>query len=176
MSVKVLFAAITFLLFTCKSKVNSDRKIEKVPVNKDLQLVIEYALSNKVDLTQGIYTVFFMDKKPLEVKFKLSTAEKAQIIDKYYSLSIDKLNEVDETTGTVYIEDECMIMPKFYTYLTVKRNGVTQRIQIDEGCDEHRADKSDSAERVKQFLRYVDKIIQAKPEVKNAPHSDIIYI
>lgn len=139
-------------------------------------MVIEYAQSNKVDLAKGIYTVFFMGKLPLEIKFKLSAAERAQIIDKYYSLSIDKLNEIDQITGNVYIEDKCMIMPKTYTYLTAKRDSITQQIQIDEGCDDYSPDKSDIAKKVKAFLRYVDTIIQSKPEVKNAPHSDIIYI
>jgi hypothetical protein len=176
MYVEWLLVSIIFLLFAYKSKVNSDRKREKVPVDKNVHLVIEYALSNKVDLMKGIYTVFFMGKPPVDIIFELTPAEKDQIIKQYYSLSIDKLNEVDEITGIVYIEDECMIMPTTYTYLIVRKDSITQRIQIDEGCDNYRSGNSDKAKRVKEFLQYVDKIIQSKPEVKNSPHSDIIYI
>jgi hypothetical protein len=125
---------------------------------------------------KGVYTVFFTYKPPVEVKFELTSAEKAQIISKYYSLALYELKEVDAHWGTIYIEDECMIMPKIYTYLTIERDSITQQIQIDEACDDYSHGKSDTAQRVKIFLDFVNGIIKAKPEVKNAPKSDIFYI
>jgi hypothetical protein len=164
------------LLIACKPSNSPDQVREKVPVDKNLQVVIKNALSNKIDLIKGIYTVFFISKPPFEVKFELTPIEKEQIINKYYSLALYELKEVDAHWGTIYIEDECMIMPKIYTYLTVERDSVTQQIQVDESCDDYSWGKSDRAQRVKTFLQFVDGIIKAKPEVKNAPESDIWYI
>lgn len=112
----------------------------------------------------------------MEVRFELTSAEKDQIIGQYYSLALYEMKKVDAHWGTIYIEDECMLMPKIYTYLTVERDSITQQIQIDETCDDHGHGKSDRAQRVKSFLEFVDGIIKAKREVKNAPASDIFYI
>jgi len=167
---------ILILLTACKPSNSPEQTKEKVSVDKNLQVVIKNALSTKVDLMKGIYTVFFIGKPPLEVKFELTPAEKEQVINKYYSLALYELKEVDPQWKTIYIEDECMIMPKTYTYLTVEWDNVTQQIQIDEACDDYSQGKSDRAQRVKAFLHFVNEIIKAKPEVKTAPESDIFYI
>lgn len=173
---KWLLILILSLSLSCGSKFNPDSNKQKTAIDKNFHLVIEYAQSSKVDVTKGVYTVFFVDRPPLNIKFLLSASERKQIIDKYYSLSIDELNDIDEMTGTVYIEDKCMIMPKTYTYVTVRRDSTIQKIQIYEECDDYSFNMSNKAKRVKAFLQYVDKIIQSKSEVKNAPRSNIMYI
>lgn len=173
----MLLYLIASVLLACHAKVTPETNRKKVPVDYNLEVVVKYALSNKIDLVKGLYTVFFMGKPQTDIKFKLSPSEKQRIIEKYYSLALYELNEVNKTTGTVYIEDECMIMPKFYTYLTFKKDSLTQNIQIDEDCDEYNSsDISEAAERVKEFIRFFNGIIRTKPEIKNAPASNIIYL
>jgi hypothetical protein len=164
------------LLTACKPSNSPEETREKVPVDKNLRVVIKNALSDKVDVMKGVYTVFFVGKQPIEVKFELTPAEKELIINKYYSLALYALKEVDAHWGTIYIEDDCMVMPKIYTYLTVERDSITQHVQIDEACDEYSHSKRETAQRVKTFLDFVNGIIKAKPAVKNAPKSDIFYI
>ena len=167
---------IIILLTGCNPSNNPKQIREKVPVDKNLRVVIKNGLSDKVDLMKGVYTVFFIGKPPVEVKFELTSAEKAQIINKYYFLALYELKEVNAHWGTIYIEDECMTMPKIYTYLTVEGDGITQQIQIDESCDDYSRGKSDRAQRVKTFLEFVNGIIKVKPGMKDAPESDIIYM
>jgi hypothetical protein len=176
MNAKLLLLSAMFLPLACRSTVDTEQHKQKEGVDRSLHLEIQYVQSYKVDLTKGIYTVLFMNKPPLHIYFKLSDAERTGIIDKYYSLSIDKLNEVDQITGNVYIEDNCQTMPKTYTFLTVRGDSIYQQIQIDAGCEDFKDHERGNAKRMKVFLDYVYKMIQSKPEVKNSPPSDILYM
>ena len=86
---------IIILLTGCNPSNNPKQIREKVPVDKNLRVVIKNGLSDKVDLMKGVYTVFFIGKPPVEVKFELTSAEKAQIINKYYFLALYELKEVN---------------------------------------------------------------------------------
>lgn len=70
-----------------------------------------------------------------------------------------------------------MIMPKLYTHLTIVNGNITQKIKVDEDCDEYRTvETGNLAQRIKAFVQLIDKIVKAKPEVKKAPLSDIMYL
>ena len=144
--------------------------------DRNIDMVIEYAQSYKYDLTSEVCTVFYIDKSPTEIKFHLSGKEKNKIIDEYYNLEINKISGLDKIIGNTYIEDECMIMPKLYTILHVKIKNKLQNIQIDEDCDDFFLSNFGKANKIKKFLRFVDNILKSKPEIKNAPRSNILYM
>ena len=144
--------------------------------DKNLEIIIEYAQSYKYDLTRSVYTVFYLDKPTTEIKFSLSNEEKNKIIEKYYDLRIHKISGIDKEMGTIYIQDRCWIMPKLYTILHVKAKNRLQDIQIDESCDDFHWRNSNRAKRINKFLQLIDEILQSKPEIKNAPKSDIGYM
>lgn len=164
------------LVVSCKAKTDADAIKEIVALHKSFQVEVTHGQSSKVDVMHGIYTVFFAEKPALEIKFSLTPVEKEQIIRTYYTLALDKLTAVDAHWKTFYIDDDCMIMPTIYTYLTVKRDTITQRIQIDKACEDYKWRRGGKAKRVKAFLQVVDRILNAKPELKKAPASDIMYL
>jgi len=163
---KKLFFLYLLALNSC-----SQTKIKE----KNIDIIIEGSQSYKYDLTHEVFTVFYMSKAPTEIMFHLSNEEKSKIIDKYYALNLEQLKKIDSRTGNIYIEDNCMTMPKDYTILRVKTKTISQVIQIDIGCDEYNSN-SNVARRIKEFIKYTLNIIQAKPEIKNAPTSDVIYM
>ncbi len=67
-------------------------------------------------------------------------------------------------------------MPKDYTILYIKGKGITQEIQIDPNCNDFYLSNFSEANRVKKFIKFILDIIQAKPEIKNSPISDILYM
>ena len=144
--------------------------------DKSLIITINVAQSYKYDLTKSEYTVYFMDRPDTILKFLLSPDEATKIVDKYYALEIDNITGVDKELGTIYIEDNCMIMPKPYTILHVKSKSKSQDIQIDEGCDNYSIDNAKRGKSVKAFLDFIRDIMKSKPEIKNAPHSNVIYM
>ena len=160
-------------LFGCKRRENKEKRLEIVP-DKNLDIIIEYAQSSKIDLTKAVYTVYYWERPQLDVPFKLLPTERSKIIEKYYSLSLYELTNVDSILGTVYISDYCTDMPKLYTILTFKSNQNVQKLQIA-SCDQYSVRDKTDAKKVNDFLDFVANIILKKPEVKNAPRSDIIY-
>lgn len=143
--------------------------------HQNIDIIIEYAQSYKYDLKNEVFTVRFMNKSPLDIKFYLNKSERQRIIDKYYALNINQIKKIDARTGNIYIEDNCMIMPKFFTMLNINGKGIRQVIQIDTGCDEYNLGANE-AKRIKKFIKFTLDIIQAKPEIKKAPSSDVIYM
>lgn len=142
----------------------------KGPIDPSIEIQLEFPGSYKYDVKNEIYTVYFMEKPPLEVKFHLSDDEVNRIINKYYDLGINKLSQ------DLLIRDNCLTMPKVLTALRVKTKKQVQRIQIDEDCDDFKFSNSGKANRVKTFMKFIRDIIGAKPEVQKAPKSDFIYM
>jgi hypothetical protein len=169
----LIFVAL-FGLFGCKRKVNEEMQLE-MALDKNLEITIEYAQSSKLDLTRALYTVYNLERPQFDAHFKLLPTEKDQIIEKYYSVSLYELADVDSIRGTVYIGDNCMDMPKLYTILTFKSNEKIQKIQIDNSCDKYLGQNKIYARKVNDFLDFVENIVLKKPEVKSARTSDIIY-
>ena len=145
-------------------------------LDKNIDIVIEEMKSYKYDLKNGIFTIFYLSKLPTKIKFNLTNKEQNEIIKSYYSLNLNKIKTINKQTGNIYIEDECMTMPKNYTILHVKTKSLLQEIQIDMGCDNFYLSNFREANRIKKFIKLVLNIIQSKPEMKNAPGSDILYM
>ena len=49
-----------------------------------VEITIEYGNSYKIDIKNKKYTVFYMDKKPIEMQIVLSEKEEKMIIENYY--------------------------------------------------------------------------------------------
>jgi hypothetical protein len=164
---KLYVLVILLILGSCHS--------EKIR-NKSFDITIDDAQSYKYDLVNGVYTVHFMDRPDTTIRFHLSADEASKIVDMYYNLEIDNINGVDRDWGTIYIEDNCRIMPKPYTILHVKAKTTQQDIQIDEGCDDFTFGNKRRGKSVKHFLDFIRMILQSKPEIKGAPQSNVIYM
>jgi len=140
----------------------------KKPIDNNISIIINNAQSYKWDLKKQTYTIFFVSKPPLEVKFSLSQSEKKTIISKYYELNLNNLGE------KVEFNDECLSMPKLFTTLSIYAQSWSQQITIDESCNDFQDSKN--AKNVKAFLEFVKGIIASKPEIKKLPRSDIMYL
>ncbi|HEV8084482.1 MAG TPA: hypothetical protein VGP55_14845 [Chitinophagaceae bacterium] len=136
----------------------------------NIELIIQDAGSYRYDFKKEIYTVFSIDKSPIEIKFELSNEEKKGINEKYYELHLNKL------PAKVSIEGDCMISPAFFTTLYIKRDSSMQEIQIESGCRDYNLFNRGKAERINNFLKYIYKIVKVKPEIKNSPKSNIHYM
>jgi hypothetical protein len=172
------YLLLILLYFTFACKIDNTRKKERQVSGRDMniQVLIQHAQSYQTDVLNGNYSVFFVSKSPVVVKFDLTSAEKKQIIDKLYSLDLHKLKTENEISGILHFEDECFDMPKIYTNLIIKGDGYVNQFQIDESCTVFSREYSKIALKVKAFLDYVNSIIKVKPSVSNAPVSDIIYL
>ncbi len=177
--IKQILTILTISLFSCsshesekKSDIEDVRCATVVDVqsrNYDMEIAIEYALSYKYDLTKQTYKVINIQGDST-INFSLSSQERRQIIDKYYSLC---LNEIK---GEYKIGDICMIMPKFYTKLKVKSKSINQVIIFDEDCEDYEPMYESKGKRAVAFLQFIRDVLAKKPEIKNAPTSDIIYM
>ncbi|MFZ1372009.1 MAG: hypothetical protein WAR78_16615 [Ferruginibacter sp.] len=165
---RIIYFIIVFVtLVGCNSEIIKD---------KSINIVIDGAQSYKYDLTKGIYTVHFMDRPDTIIKFLLSSDEINKIVDKYYDLEINDITGVDKELGTILIEDNCMIMPKPFTILHVKSKTKSQDIQIDEGCDKFSLGNVKRGKSVTLFLDFIRAILKSKPEINNAPKSNVMYM
>lgn len=189
MPLLVLLTALILLSFSCNTKeglgnLKEDHSLEEEfdpwKIDRNLRIQINYALSYKIDLTEEKYTVFLVgnpDFKQVAVKFSLLATEREAIIMKYYALSLHELIPHYDSTGDHSIEDECMVMPKLYTQLTIISDNKTQKIKVDEDCEDYStAERSRLAKRIKAFNQFVYDIVKVKPSVKKAPLSDIMYL
>jgi hypothetical protein len=158
---KLIFFGGIFIIASCSSK--DQTKDEKMAIE------IQIAQSYKYNLQQETYTIFNM-QGDTTIHFHLTSQEKEQIIDKYYSLHLEELQ------GKHEIEDNCLVMPKLYTTLKVKSKEQEQETIIDESCDDYKGLFNSKGKRVATFLQFVTSLLKTKPEIKNAPTSDIMYL
>jgi hypothetical protein len=139
-------------------------------IDRNIEIEIRNAATDKIDLKKDRYTRFFSSKPPLEIKLGLTGEEKGKIINAWYSLGLDQI------TGTTVISDNCHSMPKLYQVIHVMAGGGVQEISIDNGCDDFSFFDSGKAARIKKFIQLVRSIILSKPAVRNAPSSDVMYM
>ena len=156
------FIFIIVICFSC----SSNYKMK----DANFELVIEVTKSYKYDFINGIYTIFYIDKSPEEIKFQLSEDEKNSIQEKYYELNLNKL------PNDINIDGTCMNMPKLYTVIQIKTTNTLQKIQIEMGCDKFNILKTGRAKRINNFINYVYQILNSRPEIKNSPKSNVDYI
>lgn len=163
-------------IIACQSSDRHKQRSEPNSQDRNLQIIIQYAQSYKVDLMKGLYTVLFINKPPLNVEFDLNLIEKAKIIDKFYALKLDEQMPDKVNSATMSFDDNCFIMPKIYTYLNVKGDSLAMQFKIDESCSDFIQPNADKAKKVKAFLDLVNEILKRKAELINAPKSDIFYL
>ena len=168
----IIYAFIT----ACQSSDRHKQDSESFSQDRNLQIIIQHAQSYKIDLMKGIYTVLFINKAPLNIEFDLNLIEKAKIIDKFYALKLDEQMPDIVNSATMSFDDNCFIMPKIYTYLNVKGDSLAMQFKIDESCSDFIQPNADKARKVKAFLDLVNEILNRKPELRNAPKSDIFYL
>lgn len=160
---------ILLLLFSC-SGIREENKPNPEPVIRhDVELIMKIALSYEYDFEKEICTVYFWDKPPMIIPFKLTEEEKEQINKMYYDLKLYELPIQSE------IQDICLTMPKIYTTLNIKRGKELQEIKIDNSCKEFSMEEQTQAKKVKEFITYAYQILNSKPEILNSPKSDMIY-
>lgn len=109
-----------------------------------------------------------MAKTPFETEFSLTPEENKKIIDKYHSIKWDKASEI-------VFGDKCGSVPKLYTTIYLKSQNLSQKIQIDTGCDGYNNPYSQQANQLKEFIVLIENIINLKNEIRHAPKSDILY-
>lgn len=126
--IKLILLIVLISFISCKAHTIKDEKSEiikdsqsyKYTLNKEttkdknLEILIQDAQSYKYDITKGVFTIFLMAKAPIKINFHLTDEEMNKIINKYYDLGINQIVGKDEITGNIYIEDNCMDMPKLY--------------------------------------------------------------
>ena len=158
---RLIFCIPLFWLISC----SSNNKIK----NNDIEFIIQESQSYKYDLSQHTYTVFNMHGATT-IHFNLSKNEKEQIVNEYYKLGLDNIH------NDIKIEDDCTIMPKLYTTLIIRLHDKTHSLLIDDACSDFNFTLNNYAQKIKTFLQFIYKILKEKPEIKNAPTSDIMYL
>jgi hypothetical protein len=137
----MLFVFVCSLLISCNSA--------HIEEDTNLTISIRYELSYKIDLNEKVYTVFFISKPPLKIKFNLADDEIKKISDKYFTLKLYEL-------GSLELSDSCMTYPMIYTYINVKSNSINQQIKFDENCEGF---MDDSRLKLHEFTQLISDII-----------------
>jgi len=136
----------------------------------NIGLIVEVASSYKYNFIDETYTIFHLSKSPQIIKFKLTAEEKKEISEKYYELGLDELPQ------NLEVKDNCDIMPKLFTSISIIKKDKLRTIKIDRGCDDFKFYNKKKALKIKEFLDFLLNILNSRNEIKNAPKSDIIYI
>lgn len=130
---------------------------------KEFNLSIQFSQVRKFDLYNGICYLYKSHHDFIKINFKLSRREKRTICNQYYSLGLDSLKNEKE-----YI-DSCFYVPKNHTTLNFKIENKNKMIKIDKNCDNFNQSDSSSARQVQKYILIVEKILQSKKEIRNAP-------
>lgn len=165
----ILSITIVLLLWACSAKKKIDRNV---------RLSISLDQSYKYDFYNAIYTVYGIGKynsngnlykvtdSSVDIKFSLSQEEKNKIIDKYYSLDLEILPD------TLLLDSCLKAMPlSLYTVkATTKRKTQTLITDMEPACRSVLY-----TQRLREFIQYCLDIAKERPEIKKAPHSQILY-
>lgn len=141
------------------------------PITKDLkqfEIKIVEGQSVKYDLSNYTYTVYFLSEKPYIVRFTLLEDDKKKILRLIYKCKLNKISR------DVDYQDDCHIQPKIYTVVEIF-NEKHFRLKINPDCDIFKAEPV-YGKNIIEFIESVKEILKSKPEIANAPTSDIIYM
>lgn len=161
-----LMFAVAFIS-GCASKNNFQNK------DRNINLVIYDDQYYKFDLGKETYSVYFVRFHPRDTIFHLTKEERESIIDKYYELGIDEIGGGKDSVSNLIIDADCTKLPKQYGKILAKTKTYSHVMQVDITCDNFSSDKEDEAEKLKDFIVFVENIVKSKPEVQAAPVSDI---
>lgn len=137
--------------------------------NYDLMIKIESAQSYLYDLKRRLLIVHNISKPDTTIQFALTDQELKSIIDKYYEMNLNKLK------SHYQVGDSCMSSPKLFTTLDVSYKKFNQQIMIDNSCRQFIHSDSSNGNRIAAFINYVFSILKSKPQIKNAPTSEMFY-
>ncbi|MFT4092080.1 MAG: hypothetical protein QM640_00480 [Niabella sp.] len=139
----------------------------------NLGIIIQNASSTQIDLIENVYTVYMWglsdstkQGKNIVIPFSLTSEEDKRIRKKFYAL---KLNELPDS---IVINDKVEMFPYVPTTITIHTNNCKKIIEFEYGKDYD--DKN--GYKIRQFLDLINEIIFSKPEIKNAPKSDVHYM
>ncbi len=158
--IRLFFCIPLFWLTSCSSNKIKDN---------DIEFIIQESQSYKYDLQQQTYTVLKM-RGDTTIHFNLSKNEKEQIVNEYYIFGLKNIDQ------DITIEDNCNNMPKLYTTLQINLKNHSYSILIDDDCTDYKFALKNNAQKIKMFLQFIYTILKEKPEIKNAPISDIMYL
>jgi len=136
--------------------------------NGDLDIKINRDNIEYFDLKNQLYKVKFTNKGDVVIKFKLTDKEKQEIKKIYYENGLSKFKEKTE------IKNFCNF-PISITTITIIENNKTKEIKLFNSCSKYgifniKGRKTDN------FLESIYKILYSKPEIKNAPKSNMMLI
>jgi len=142
----------------------------EITENKTLQIVVKYEQSYEVDLSRGIYIVYYFNKSPTTIKFRLKKNEYDNLQKVFYDLMLHKLPD------SLDLVDDCHVMPKLFTYIDVQTELRHQKFKINEECSRFHILDQGKANRILKFIKHFRELIEQIPEIRTAPKSDIHYI
>jgi hypothetical protein len=159
---RFLIAVLITVLFSCSNKPK--------PKDYNIEITISHANSYNYDLKNHVYTVLGFMKRDTIIPFNLSAVEQHQIVDKYYALKLDSLGE-----RTLIYAISNILSPRILHYIKVQSKNQTQYINIEAGRKEYEPQDIINAKRINEFIDFTKSILNSKPEIKNAPESDVGY-
>ena len=168
LNMKILAVSLLLFLSSCLLKKTNKEEIVEL-AREEVEIVIEVAQSFTYDLKKEIYTVYSIERNPVEVKFSLSDQEREAIFKKYQVLNFNR------DSKEINVSDDCFDMPKLYTIVWIKSKSGYQKLKIDRGCSRYNGSYAQQANQLREFITLVTGIIRSKPEVRNALKSDILY-
>jgi hypothetical protein len=155
-----LLALIIFFGYGCKDQLVKARHIPAT---------VKIGQSFEINVERRIYTVFFIEKKPAEIKFNLSEIEEKKIWEAYRNINLKVLT--DDT-----LQDNCKLVPKIFAIVFFREEGIGKQVCIDSNCDDFKFSDQSKAKQIKKFVDVVIDVVRKKSEVKSAPKSDMLYL
>src|SRR5258705_13203666 len=142
----IMKATLIIGFFLCSCKLSTPR-------DQDIVVVISVANNLTIDLSTDTYTIYFLSKPPLLVKFSLTSEDKERIRKTYFSLHLNEMARLVMPGG-------CKRDPQILTTITVKSQLIDQTVKIDESCAQPKDDVD--AQKVLFFLNTIDSVLQVK--------------
>lgn len=155
---KKLIFIIPFIFISCNE-------------NDITSIVIKNDRLSEINLFNGEYIVHFMDKEDSKFKFIVKEAEILQIKKSYVSENILSYGK-----EILVMDNAPLIMPAYDTeYIINFEDGSKQTILIR---TDFRKNPLNSKEykKLKVFIEKIDKIINSKKEIQDAPKSNVFSI
>ncbi len=156
-----LFIIIIFIIILQSCKKNNE--IETIIVENDK--------STSIDIFKGLYTVHYINGNEKTITFPVDKDEIKRIKKVYSEREINNMDKIIKIVDTLPL-----IMPSSTTIYTIKFiNGGEQKIQVE---DDSRTNPLTNRKfrNIKPFIDEINKLIDSKQTLKNAPESDIIYL
>lgn len=155
---KKLIFIIPFIILSCNKK-----EITSVVINNDG--------SSEIDLFNGEYIVYYMDKEDTKINFTVKEAEILQVKKSYVSENIGKYGE-----EILVVDDAPIMMPAYDTqYIITFEDGSKQTIIIRTDFRKNPID-AEKYKNLKVFIEKIDKMISSKKEIQEAPKSNVFSI